>query len=110
MAMSVAHRLTGLALYGGMLLLTLWLTSLAYFPDIYGLFSSFFSTFLGKIFLFFYTWVFFHHALGGLRHIVNDFGYGLEEARQRVAQLTLAGSILATVLAWCGLWTHSFSP
>ncbi len=103
MAMSVAHRLTGIALYGGMLLFTLWLISLAFYPNIYEIFSSFFSSSLGKLFLFFYTWVFLHHALGGLRHMVNDFGHGLEDARHRIAQLTLVGSAIGTVLVWCTL-------
>jgi succinate dehydrogenase / fumarate reductase cytochrome b subunit len=31
--------------------------------------------------LFGYTWVLMHHMLGGVRHLVWDFGHGMEPAQ-----------------------------
>jgi succinate dehydrogenase / fumarate reductase cytochrome b subunit len=100
MAMSVAHRLTGIALYKGMVLFVLWLISLAFCPNLYALFAFVFSSILGKIILFLFAWTFFHHALGGLRHIANDFGYGLDSARHRLAQGTAMMSLIMTLFMW----------
>ena len=33
---------------------------------------------LGYLILFGYTWILMHHMLGGVRHLVWDFGHGME--------------------------------
>jgi succinate dehydrogenase / fumarate reductase cytochrome b subunit len=101
MAMSIAHRITGAALYMGTLLLAWYLIAAASGPAAFATASWFFGSILGRLILFGYTWALFHHMLGGIRHFVWDFGHGFDAvARQRLAQATLIGSITLTILLW----------
>jgi succinate dehydrogenase / fumarate reductase cytochrome b subunit len=44
--------------------------------------------------------------LGGVRHLVWDFGYGMEPAqRVNMARFTLVGSILLTLVIWIAAFT-----
>jgi succinate dehydrogenase / fumarate reductase, cytochrome b subunit len=62
---------------------------------------GFFGSWFGMLILFGYTWVLMHHMLGGVRHLIWDFGHGMEPT-QRVwmARLTLIGSVGLTLLLW----------
>ena len=101
MAMSVAHRLTGLALYGGIALFAIWLVALASGPSAFDAVQWFFGSPLGYLILFVYTWILMHHMLGGVRHLVWDFGYGMEpEQRINMARFTLVGSVALTLAIW----------
>jgi succinate dehydrogenase / fumarate reductase cytochrome b subunit len=101
MAMSIFHRATGIALYLGTVLVAGWLLAMASGPAAYGRVSWFFGTPVGLLVLFGYTWALLHHMLGGVRHLVWDFGHGMEPAtRINMARFTLVGSTLLTVLIW----------
>ena len=101
MSMSVFHRITGTALYGGTALVAIWLVSLAAGPAAYGWVAWFFGSIVGKLVLFVYTWILMHHMLGGLRHFIWDFGHGLDrERRMWLARGTLIASVTATVAIW----------
>ena len=101
MAMSVFHRITGTALYGGTALVAIWLVALASGPEAYGWVAWFFGSFLGRLVLFAYTWVLLHHMLGGLRHFVWDAGQGFDrDRRMALARFTLIASVILTVLIW----------
>lgn len=101
MAMSVFHRITGTALYGGTALVAIWLVALASGPAAYAWVAWFFGSILGKLVLFAYTWVLLHHMLGGLRHFVWDAGIGFDRAqRMGLARLTLVASTALTILIW----------
>jgi succinate dehydrogenase / fumarate reductase cytochrome b subunit len=101
MAMSVAHRITGSALYAGTVLLTIWLVALASGPDAYASVAWFFGSPVGYLVLFGYTWILMHHMLGGVRHLIWDFGHGMEPtSRVWLARMTLIGSSALTILIW----------
>ena len=101
MAMSVFHRITGTALYGGTALVAIWLVGLASGPVAYAYVAGFFGSIFGRLVLLAYTWVLLHHMLGGLRHFVWDAGFGFDrDARMNMARLTLAGSIALTLVIW----------
>ncbi|MGO4571930.1 succinate dehydrogenase, cytochrome b556 subunit [Microvirga sp. 2TAF3] len=101
MAMSVFHRITGSALYGGIALFAIWLVALAAGPRAFDAVQWFFASPLGLLILFAYTWVLMHHMLGGVRHLVWDFGRGMEPGRRMaMARFTLIGSIALTVAIW----------
>jgi succinate dehydrogenase / fumarate reductase cytochrome b subunit len=101
MAMSVVHRITGSALYLGTVLVAGWLLAMASGPAAYERVSWFFGTPIGLLVLFGYTWILLHHMLGGVRHLVWDFGHGMDPAtRVNMARFTLVGSTLLTVLIW----------
>ncbi|MDI3469651.1 MAG: Succinate dehydrogenase cytochrome b-556 subunit [Pseudolabrys sp.] len=101
MAMSIAHRITGAALYFGMLLVAWWLLAAAAGPNAYAIFESFIGSIIGKLILFGFTWALIHHALGGVRHFIWDMGRGFEPSeREMLALATLIGSIGLTVVLW----------
>ena len=101
MAMSVFHRATGAALYVGIALLAVWLVALASGPRAFAAVQGFFGSPIGILILFGYTWALMHHMLGGVRHLVWDFGHGMEpEQRINMARFTLIGSVALTVLIW----------
>jgi succinate dehydrogenase / fumarate reductase cytochrome b subunit len=101
MMMSIFHRITGVALYFGVALIVVALILMATNKNAYAVIIAFEHSWLGKIILIGFTWALFHHALGGVRHFLWDTGRGFGiEARERLAQLTLIGSVLLTALVW----------
>lgn len=101
MMMSIAHRITGIALYAGTLLLAWYLIAAASGPQAFAIAAGFLGSWLGLLVLFGFTWALFHHLLGGIRHFIWDAGYGMDHPeREWLAQGTLAGGIGLTALAW----------
>ncbi len=101
MAMSIAHRVTGSALYIGTVLLAVWLVALAAGPGPYEGVRWFLGSWIGRLVLFGYTWALLHHMLGGLRHFVWDTGHGYDAAtRMNLARGTLVVSAALTVVVW----------
>jgi succinate dehydrogenase / fumarate reductase, cytochrome b subunit len=101
MMMSIAHRITGSALYFGTLLLVWWLLAVASGPGAYATFQAAASSIIGRLVLFGYTFALLHHMLGGLRHLIWDTGRGLGATeRELMVRANLAGSIILTVVLW----------
>ena len=101
MAMSIAHRISGAALYVGVLLLAWFLIAVSSDASSFAVFSDFISSFIGRLTLFVITWALFHHLVGGVRHILSDAGYGLDAPlRDQMAWATAIGSFALTVLVW----------
>ena len=101
MAMSIVHRITGAANYFGAALVAVWLVAMASGPAAYARVSWLFGSWLGLLILFGYTWSLVHHMLGGVRHLVWDFGHGMEpQTRLAMARYTLFASVPLTVLIW----------
>jgi succinate dehydrogenase / fumarate reductase cytochrome b subunit len=101
MMMSIVHRITGSALYFGMLLLAWWLIAAASGPNAYAYVEWFMGSLIGRLMLFGYTWALLHHMLGGIRHLIWDTGHGLEPAEREMLTLaTLIGSIAFTLILW----------
>jgi len=101
MAMSIAHRITGVGLYVGVLLLAWFLVAAATDASAFQTFSSFIQSIIGRLVLFGFTWALFHHMLGGVRHFLWDAGYGLDDPqREQLAQATLIGGLALTIAVW----------
>lgn len=101
MMMSIAHRMTGAALYFGTLLVVWWLVALASGPDHFAYVQDIAGSWFGRLVLFGYTWALVHHAIGGMRHLIWDTGRGFDlELVEWMARLNLAGSVVITVVIW----------
>ncbi len=101
MAMSIMHRITGVGLYLGVLLLAWFLLALSGDGSSYALFTGFIHSIIGRLVLLGFTWALFHHLLGGVRHALWDAGVGLDHPlRERLAQGTLIGGLALTLIAW----------
>ena len=99
MMMSIAHRITGIALYAGTLLLAWYLIALAMGPDAFDTVTWFLDSIIGKLVLLGFAWALFHHLLGGVRHFLWDAGYAMDHPeREWLAQGTLIGGLALTVV------------
>ena len=101
MVMSIVHRITGTALYFGMLLVAWWLLAAASGPDAFAQANGFLASWFGLLLLFGFTWALIHHTLGGIRHMIWDFGGGMSyAARNGLSWATLVSSVVLTLVVW----------
>ena len=101
MMMSIMHRITGVALYFGMIMLVGWLVAAAMSDACFAVAQAFFNHWFGRLMLFGFTWALLHHALGGLRHFLWDTGRGFDlKLVELLARLNLIGGIALTILLW----------
>jgi succinate dehydrogenase / fumarate reductase cytochrome b subunit len=101
MALSIAHRITGVGLTLGLVLLTWWLLALASGPEAFATVDGIVHSWFGALVLSLYTLVLFYHMGNGIRHLVWDFGYGFEPEVARLsgaAVLVFAG--VMTIVVW----------
>jgi succinate dehydrogenase / fumarate reductase cytochrome b subunit len=95
MATSITHRVTGIGLAIGTLLLAWWLISVASGPSAFNQFIDLASTPLGQVILFGFTWALAYHLINGIRHLFWDLGYGFGKSAARNASvLVIAGSVV----------------
>ncbi len=101
MVLSIVHRMTGVALYVGTLLMAWWLIATASGPSAYAGIQAFTGSWIGRLILFGYTWALVHHMLGGIRHFIWDLGYGFgPNEREWLTRATLIGSVTLTIVIW----------
>jgi len=105
MIVSIVHRVTGGALYFGTLLLAWWLVALAAGPAPFAFANRVLGSWFGILVMIGFSWALIHHALGGLRHFVWDFGYALDKpARDTISLLNIIGSLALTVILWAVIY------
>lgn len=103
MVMSILHRITGAALYGGTVLLAWWLVAAASGPEAFASANRLLASPLGLLVLFGFTWALMHHMLGGVRHLIWDTGWGFDlDSIDMISWATGIGSAVLTILIW--LW------
>lgn len=101
MALSILHRAAGVGLGLGTLLLAWWLIAAASGPEAFATAQAFLGSILGRLVLLGFTAALFFHLCNGVRHLVWDAGYGFEVATaERTAWLTVAATVLLTLVAW----------
>ena len=101
MMMSISHRITGMALYAGTLLVAWWLIAAASGPAYFEWVNGIYGSFLGRLILFGFTFALIHHMLGGVKHLFWDMGYGFEKTfATRVAKMQPVAAAILTVLVW----------
>ncbi|RLA26905.1 MAG: succinate dehydrogenase, cytochrome b556 subunit [Gammaproteobacteria bacterium] len=99
--LSIVHRMTGVALSFGALVLVGWLVSIVSGYNMYSVVNDLLSSIIGSLALFGWTFCFFYHLCNGIRHMCWDVGKGFERLRaQQSGMLVLAVAIILTV----GLW------
>jgi succinate dehydrogenase / fumarate reductase cytochrome b subunit len=101
MVMSGLHRITGMALYVGVLLLAWFLVAASSDASAFAVFTGFIQSIFGRLILFGFTWALFNHMLGGIRHFIWDAGYGLDDPqREQLALATLIGGFALSLIVW----------
>ena len=79
MTLSILHRVTGVALSFGLIVLCAWLLSAAAGAADYERVASLLSTLIGRLMLIGFSFAFFFHLANGVRHLFWDLGYGFEK-------------------------------
>jgi succinate dehydrogenase / fumarate reductase cytochrome b subunit len=101
MLTSILHRATGVALYGGALILAGWAIALASGPANYLFFMTLLGSPLGRVVMFGLTLSIFYHLANGIRHLVWDAGAGLDiKTANLTGAAVIAFSVAATVVVW----------
>jgi succinate dehydrogenase / fumarate reductase cytochrome b subunit len=101
MVLSILHRITGVALSFGFIVLVAWLYDAAAGPDAYAFFIGVMGSALGKLALIVWSFAFFFHLCNGARHLVWDSGHGFEKEQANLSSwLVLIGTVVLTAVFW----------
>jgi succinate dehydrogenase / fumarate reductase cytochrome b subunit len=99
--LSISHRITGIALAAGTLLLVAWIVGAAKGPDAFAIVSGFLRNPVGLILLFGWSVALFYHLANGIRHLFWDAGYGYEiNNAYRSGWIVVGATVVLTVVAW----------
>lgn len=99
--LSILHRMTGVGLAVGTLLLVYWLAAAASGPDAFATAQGLVGSFLGRLLLFGWTFSLFFHLCNGVRHLAWDAGYGFElEQVYRSGWFVVGASAVLTLGFW----------
>jgi succinate dehydrogenase / fumarate reductase, cytochrome b subunit len=98
MATSIAHRITGVVLSAGLVVLIGWLFAAASGAEAYAEASALLSTGFVKLLVAAWLLAFCYHLCNGIRHLNWDLGRGLEKADAR-RSATLVVAVAVTLAA-----------
>jgi succinate dehydrogenase / fumarate reductase, cytochrome b subunit len=100
-ALSILHRLTGIALAVGSILLVWWLITVATGGELFATTHAFLASPIGLVLLFGWSIAFFYHLCNGVRHLAWDAGYGFEiRIASRSGYAVLGATVLLTAMTW----------
>ena len=99
--LSIFHRMTGVALSAGTLLLVWWLVAAATSEGAYATVSGFIRSPIGWLLLFGWSVALWFHFCNGLRHLFWDFGHGFELPQVHASgKAVLVATGVLTLLTW----------
>ena len=101
MTLSILHRISGVALAVGLVVLVAWLEAAAVGGAAYGSFLNVMQSAFGRFLLAGFSFAFFFHMANGVRHLFWDAGRGFEIRHANAsAWLVVAFTIIATLAYW----------
>jgi succinate dehydrogenase / fumarate reductase cytochrome b subunit len=99
--LSILHRITGVALAIGTLLLVYWLVATAAGPMAFATAQEIIGSVPGRLLLFGWTVALFYHLLNGIRHLMWDAGRGFElRTAYASGWAVVTGAVALSLLAW----------
>lgn len=101
LAASILHRVAGVAIYGGLLILTGWVFALNAGPGAFAAYAGALASPVGLVVLFLITLALLFHLANGVRHLFWDVGFGF---RPTTADATAWGAFLFAAAANAALW------
>jgi succinate dehydrogenase / fumarate reductase cytochrome b subunit len=100
-SLSILHRITGIGLAFGTLLLVWWLAAAASSDAAYAEVSWFIRTPIGWLLLFGWSVALWYHFCNGIRHLFWDFGHGFELSEVYASgKAVLVATAVLTLLTW----------
>ena len=98
---SIFHRITGIGLSLGSILLTVWISLLALGPKYFYLFEFISKNLIFKVILFFWTVGIFYHLFNGIRYLYWSYGLGMNLKTVNFSSyIVLFLTLLSTFLVW----------
>lgn len=98
---SIAHRVTGVGLLLGAVLVVWWFLAAATGPEAFENADWFLTSWFGLLVLFGLTWALAFHLLNGIRHLMWDTGAGLDiETAETAGKIVTAASLVVAILIW----------
>lgn len=76
--LSISHRISGVLLSLGTVIVVLWLLALAAGPDSYARMTGYLAHPLSLVVLVAWSFALFYHLLNGIRHLIWDAGWMLD--------------------------------
>jgi succinate dehydrogenase / fumarate reductase cytochrome b subunit len=105
MALSISHRITGIALSVAFLAFAWWLVALAIGPDAYAHAASLLGSPPGLLVIAGFTLAYWFHFCAGIRHLIWDTGHMLEKpAARRSAVVVLVATVVLTLLTFAAMY------
>lgn len=99
--LSILHRITGVALAAGTLLLVYWIIATAAGPATFATAQAFIGSIVGRLLLFGWTVALFYHLANGIRHLFWDAGKGFElRTAYASGWVVVIGAVALSLLAW----------
>jgi succinate dehydrogenase / fumarate reductase cytochrome b subunit len=99
--MSITHRITGIGLTVGTLVLAWWVIAAGTGADAFATVEGFLGSALGRLLLFGWTLAFYYHLLNGIRHLIWDTVTGLElPAVYRSGWTVNIATVVLTLATW----------
>jgi succinate dehydrogenase / fumarate reductase cytochrome b subunit len=99
--LSILHRITGVALAVGTLLLTWWLVAAAAGREAFEWVDGFVASWIGQLLLLGWTFALFFHLCNGIRHLAWDSGRGFElKTVSMTGWLVVACAGVLTIVSW----------
>ena len=99
--LSIFHRITGVVLTFGLILLVAWIFTLSLGEEYFEYFVMFIKSWFGLLILFGFTFALNYHLCNGIRHLFWDAGYGYEiETVHKSGLAVLVVSFVLTILIW----------
>lgn len=105
MTLSILHRISGVFLSIGSLVLAWWLVSVAVGGEYYVFVNSLLAHPFALLLLFGWSAAFFYHLGNGVRHLLWDIGWGFEIPKTYFTGWSVViFTVAATAVSWYCIW------
>jgi len=99
MVLSITHRITGVGLTLGSVLVVCWLVAAATGPEAVALVDGLLTSWIGLLVLIGSAAALAYHTANGVRHLFWDMGYGFDlDTARKSGQAVVAATVVLTVL------------
>ena len=99
--LSILHRMTGVSLSIGSLIVVVWIVSLSLGVESYSYFMSITNHWFSHLVLIGFTFALYYHLSNGIRHLFWDAGFGYELKSVYISgSLVVASALIMTILTW----------
>ena len=98
---SIFHRITGIGLSFGSILISIWIALIALGEEYFLIFKQISSSLFFILFLILWTIGIFYHLFNGIRYLFWSFGYGLElKTVYNTSYAVMILTALSTFFVW----------